>query len=52
RRSRLLLPAPPVGRHEAALVWKLFRLARDSTALRVHRCSKCFRVFSGGVLPG
>ncbi|CAN0469802.1 unnamed protein product, partial [Ectocarpus sp. 12 AP-2014] len=37
RRSRLLLPAPPVGRHEAALVWKLFRLARDATALRVHR---------------
>lgn len=45
RRSRLLLPAPPVGRHEAALVWKLFRLARDATALRVHRCATCFCVF-------
>ncbi|CAM9870122.1 unnamed protein product, partial [Hapterophycus canaliculatus] len=37
RRIQTLLPAPPVGRHEAALVWKLFRLSRDVTALRVYR---------------
>lgn len=38
RRRRLLLPPPPVGREETALVCKLFRLSRDLTALRVHRC--------------
>eukprot|EP00752_Nemacystus_decipiens_P014978 g13336.t1 len=37
RRRRLLLPPPPVGREEAALVCKLFRLTRDLTSLRVHR---------------